>query len=120
MNSPAGPYYKKKIAILVKTRNVHVGEAQYLEKETGTWENPDWLEASSYDSSCLVPYFDMLNNDPRVCNNYSYNRRLGQFEITCRNSISHNEQVFINYGSYGTLDILLGNRAEHYRIKVRT
>ena len=58
------------------------------------------------DTSCLVPLFDMLNNDPGVCNNYTYNRRETQFEIVCRSEIEANSQVFINYGSYGMLDIL--------------
>ena len=68
---------------------------------------PGWVKSSSYDSSCLVPYFDMLNNDSDICNSYSYNRREEQFEIRCKGFIEQNSQIFINYGTYGTADILL-------------
>ena len=91
----------------VKTRNVHVGDARYLEKTQSDWSLPEWVESSSYDSSCLVPYFDMLNNEPSVCNSYTYNRREEQFEIKCGAEIASGAQIFINYGSYGMLDILL-------------
>ena len=49
----------------------------------------------------------MLNNNPKVANSYTYNRRDGQFEIKSGNGIELNGQVFINYGSFGMLDILL-------------
>ena len=59
------------------------------------------------DTSCLVPFFDMLNNNPMISNTYTYNRRFEQFEVTCKGGISRHHEVFINYGSYGTTDTLL-------------
>ena len=84
-----------------------MGDARHLEKVSTDWELPNWVESTSYDTSCLIPYFDMLNNNPKVANSYTYNRRDGQFEIKSSNGIELNGQVFINYGSFGMLDILL-------------
>ena len=79
----------------VKTRNVHVGAAEYLEKGGNEWKMPNWIKSSSYDSSCLVPYFDMLNNDCNICNSYTYNRRDQQFEIKCKGRGS--QQALLQY-----------------------
>jgi len=55
----------------------------------------------------LVPFFDLINHAESASVQYLYQRREQNFELTMKQEIKKGDQIFINYGTYGSFDKLL-------------
>lgn len=81
-----------------QTRVIHLNDFHHVPRHASSCrENfvlPSWMKSSIYDSSCLVPYFDMVNHSQHAKVSYNYNRVEEKLELTCKGSLQLSIKAF--------------------------